>query len=488
MVSEIRTLSKMAILVMLLITISPAIYLSPAESTANSSKYSQASKPPNGNLPTINDDRLKVELVFTGLKFPTGMAFLSINDILVTEKNNGMVKRIINGNLLEEPLIDIAVANSGERGLLGIGVRPDENKRNPTYVFLFFTESSNEQDGSDYCERANYCQSGNPAGHRLYRYELRENKLMNPLLLLDLPANPGADHIGGYIVIGPDKKIYLVTGDGNSCLEQCKFGIEDTVLNAQSANVKDGELPHGRGGILTLSQEGLVMNEGILGNEHPLNLYYAYGIRNSFGMDFDPLTGNLWDVENGPGYGDEINLVKSGFNSGWIKAQGMWPVTSYELLNPGPTAGGYFFSSGREDDNDTNDNHFTREDEGNLLVDFNGKGRYSSPEFTWNMTVSPTALKFLDSDMLGNRYQNDIFVGDFKNGNIYHFDMNKERNALDLGGPLDDMVANNPKELQEIIFGQGFGGITDIEVGPDGYLYIVSFLEGKIFKIVHNKG
>ena len=59
--------------------------------------------------------------------------------------------------------------------------------------------------------------------------------------------------------------------------------------------------------------------EYILGNSYPLNLYYAYGIRNSFGIDFDPITGNLWDSENGPGHSDEINLVEPGFNSGWIK-------------------------------------------------------------------------------------------------------------------------------------------------------------------------
>jgi glucose/arabinose dehydrogenase len=61
-----------------------------------------------------------------------------------------------------------------------------------------------------------------------------------------------------------------------------------------------------------------VPNGGIIG-EYPLNLYYAYGIRNSFGINFDPITSNLWDTENGPGYGDEINLVEPGFNSGWVQ-------------------------------------------------------------------------------------------------------------------------------------------------------------------------
>ena len=57
-------------------------------------------------------------------------------------------------------------------------------------------------------------------------------------------------------------------------------------------------------------------------NSH-LACHYAYGIRNSFGIDFDPITGTLWDTENGPICGDELNLVEPGFNSGWDKVQGM---------------------------------------------------------------------------------------------------------------------------------------------------------------------
>ena len=81
-------------------------------------------------------------------------------------------------------------------------------------------------------------------------------------------------------------------------------------------------------GILRVNQDGHAVkskaNEYLLGNTHPLNKYYAYGIRNSFGMDFDPVTGYLWDTENGPGFGDEINLVGPGFNSGWSEIQGFW--------------------------------------------------------------------------------------------------------------------------------------------------------------------
>jgi aldose sugar dehydrogenase len=79
-----------------------------------------------------------------------------------------------------------------------------------------------------------------------------------------------------------------------------------------------------------------------------------------------------------------------------------------------------------------------------------------------------------------------MFVGDFNNGNIYYFDLNMERTKLILNGTLEDTVANTSDELQNIIFAQGFGRITDMEVSPDGYLYILSSYkgEGTIFRIV----
>jgi hypothetical protein len=118
------------------------------------------------------------------------------------------------------------------------------------------------------------------------------------------------------------------------------------------------------------------------------------------------------------------------------------------------------------------------------IVDFEGKGKYSDPELVWMDTEGPTATKFLNSDKLGIQYVNDMFVGDVHNGWIYHFDLNEYRTDLILEGPLADKIANTPEEMQETIFGEGFGGITDLEVGPDGYLYVVSIGQGAIYRIV----
>src|SRR5215207_9386121 len=150
-----------------------------------------------------NNSGVKVEEVSDRLDFPTSMAFLGPDDMLILEKNEGTVNRIVNGVLLEEPLLDVDVANDGERGMLGIAiaeedtaVEEDGNKNNYiTYVFLFFTESLSNDNDDD----------GKVLGNRLYRYELDQDKekLVNPKLLLDLPATPGKTHNGGKVSIGP---------------------------------------------------------------------------------------------------------------------------------------------------------------------------------------------------------------------------------------------------------------------------------------------
>jgi aldose sugar dehydrogenase len=141
-----------------------------------------------------------------------------------------------------------------------------------------------------------------PIGNRLYRYELINNQLVNPKLLLNLPATPGPFHNGGVVKIGPDGNVYVVIGD--------VFGHRTKAQNYANGSEHDGT-----GGILRITQDGEQVGQGILGNKAPLSFYYGYGIRNSFGIDFDPLTGKLWDTENGPNYGDEINLQ---FSRAWL--------------------------------------------------------------------------------------------------------------------------------------------------------------------------
>ncbi|MDQ5870424.1 MAG: PQQ-dependent sugar dehydrogenase [Thermoproteota archaeon] len=408
--------------------------------------FARAKVSPEG--PAINDTHLTTQLIASGLKAPSAMTFIGQDDILVTEKNTGNVVRIVNGVISQQPLLHVEVAKKDERGLLGIAIsrNTETGKR---YVFLYYTEAQrNDVQGV----------TPDPLGNRVYRYELVNDKLVNPKLLLDLPALPGPRHNAGKMAIGPDNNLYVSIGDVDA-----SFLDIDTETKAQ--NNEDGPAPDGRAGILRITEDGKPVGNGILGNTPILNLYYAYGIKNSFGFDFDPVTGKMWDTENGPTFGDEINLVEPGFNSGWLKVQGIWKtdIDPAEKLERGEIA-----------TNESLD-----------LVDFGGKGKYSPPEFTWSNTVAPTALRFFSSDKFGEKYNNNIFVGDIKYGNIYHFKLNKDRTGFIVNGSLADKVASGEDGTEQIEFAHGFGGIADLELGPDGYLYVLVFdnENGSIFKI-----
>ncbi len=393
----------------------------------------------------VNGSNFKVETVLGGIKTPSNMAFIGPDDILFLEKNDGTVNRIVNGVKLENPLLDLNVVHSD--GLLGIAI--SQNKTGPTNVFLYLTESPKKYhadiNDDDEVRKVDKKLGKSRECNCLYRYELDENKLINPKLLLKLPAGPGGQHHGGEIMIGPDSNIYAMVGN-----------IEGWMKNSTSTkaqNFENGTEPDGRAGILRITQDGKPIGNGIIGDNYPSNLYYTYGLRNGFGMDFDPVTGKLWDTENGPDHGDEINLVEPGFNSGSDDVYGM------SFL----------------------DNAF----DSNKLATFNGAGKYSDPEFVWNVSVGPTAIKFLNSTNYGKEFENDGFVGDINNGNLYHFDLNNARDALLLNGTLTDKVASSKEELDDVIFMNGFVGITDIQVSPDGYLYILG--NNSIYKILPNK-
>ncbi|MDZ4346625.1 MAG: Ig domain-containing protein [Candidatus Binatia bacterium] len=112
---------------------------------------------------------------------------------------------------------------------------------------------------------------------------------------------------------------------------------------------------------------------------------------------------------------------------------------------------------------------------------------YADPKFSWLDTVGPTGIVFLSSTALGAQYLNDAFVGDINNGNLYLFPLNGARNGFVLTDVLADKVADNSNELSQVIFGTGFanggGDITDLTVGPDGFLYVISFGLGAIYVI-----
>jgi glucose/arabinose dehydrogenase len=266
---------------------------------------------------------------------------------------------------------------------------------------------------------------------------------------------PGPYHNGGKLVVGPDRYLYTVIGNlntGDGILQNNKNGKEpdDTSViirinpNNGSTTAADNNNPFSS-------------YNNNSSNSNKLSNYYAYGIRNSFGMAFDPITGYLWDTENGEANYDEVNLVKPGFNSGWYKVMG--PISRSNVTERG-------------------------------LVNFKGS-HYADPMFSWYDAIGVTDIEFLKSSKLGEKYTNNIFIGDINNGNLYYLEVNKTRTGLTFNPNtqpgLSDMVADDKDEVSEITFATGFGGITDIKTGPDGFLYVLSYGNGSLYRITRTQ-
>jgi glucose/arabinose dehydrogenase len=323
---------------------------------------------------------------------------------------------------------------------LGIATKINNNN---TEVFLYLSEAA---------------KGDQPVRNRVYKYQWNGETLINPKLILDLPAE-GLNHPGGKLAIGPDHYLYAVIGDLNR--------------EGKLQNFLNGPEPDNTSVILRVNPDnGYPANNNPflsekISNSSAMSRYFAYGIRNSFGLAFDPVTGTLWDTENGDKDYDEINAVNPGFNSGWKKVMG--PMSRNSSITK------------------------------SQLFNFPGS-RYADPVFSWFKSIGITDIAFLNSSKLGDKYKNNIFVGDITRGNLYFFKVNENRTGLrfdDNGGNsqqsssssgLLDKVADNKNEVAAVTLATGFRGITDIKTGPDGLLYILTFDEkshgeGKIYRI-----
>ncbi len=266
--------------------------------------------------------------------------------------------------------------------------------------------------------------------NNIYVFDWRNQTLQNPELLNSLPAVDN-EHHGGALVSDNDGNIFAVIGDQN---------LESSLVNSENGENSDVGI------ILKVGIEEKIKKPS--NSLNPDKHFHGVGIRNSFGLAIDPFTNNLWITENGTHEFDEINLALPNYNSGWVKILG--PASNDELKN------------------------------------FKGYPGYvySDPEFSWEKTIAPTGISFVDEKW--GSYKNNVYVGDCR-GNLYKFQLNDSRDELIFENQdLQDLILNDEDSSEEIIFGKNFGCITDVEYNQnDGYLYIISYLNnGAIYKII----
>lgn len=301
-----------------------------------------------------------------GLAFPTNLAFAPDGRLFFTEKETGNVRIIRDGKLLARPFVTVPSSPGGETGLLGIALHPDFDSQ--PWVYLYY---SSVETGTNVLVRVRA--EGSRGGRPQTIFE-------------GLPVSPY--HDGGDLAFGPDGMLYVTVGEGH-----------DPSLAQDTAS------PGGK--VLRLAPDGTIPPGNPFGRQNPV---WSIGHRNSFGICFDPLTGFLWETENGPSGHDEVNLIRPGGNYGWPDASG--PGDDPELIDP--------------------------------TLDF--------PE-----TIVPTGCAVYPFRWLGARSVGSLFFGDFA-GTLH-------RGELSLHGAVVE---------RESPFLTDLPGITDVVVGPDERLYLAT--------------
>ena len=286
--------------------------------------------------PEVLDPDLEVRTTVSGLVQPTSMAFLGHDDFLVLEKASGQVKRVDDGEI--STVLDLAVNSNSERGLLGIALHP-KFKRNG-WVYLFWSQS---RTGADSTGGTDVRLMGN----RIDRFEWEDGGLefdKNIIKFRAFQADPTnldqngdvqvrGNHDGGVIRFGPDGKLYAIVGDTGrrGQMQNLATGPFTPPMDDDQFGGPEPDDLHRTGVIVRLDDDGDAPRDNpfwragrTMGGEVGENVQkiFSYGIRNSFGMAFDPESGDLWQQENGDDSFSELNRVRPGMNSGWIQIMG----------------------------------------------------------------------------------------------------------------------------------------------------------------------
>ena len=480
--------------------------------------------------------RLAVRTAVSGLTLPISMAFLGPSDFLVLEKDSGRVKRVVNGSVTAT-VLDLGVNRASERGLLGIALHPDF-PTNPG-VYLFWTCRSTRPPADPFFPDERRCLDANMfaadsgellevplLGNRVDRFVWNGASLVyeHNLIMLrafqndaapnppgqgDETQPPRGNHDGGVLRFGPDRKLYIQMGDNGrrGQLQNLRDGPTGPGQFDDQFGGPEPDDAHLTGVILRLNDDGSAPADnpfftaatgGTAEVRANIQKIFAYGIRNGFGMAFDPQSGQLWEQENGDDAFSELNIAAAGFNSGWVQIMGPPErLAQYKSIEttvtpnpPDPFAATYF---GLQQLRWSPTNIANSPAEAMARLFMLPGAHYSAPEFSWKFEVSPGGIGFVDGRGLGPQFEGTLLVAGarpfLEGGHLFRLRLTGNRRKIAVDDPrLEDRVADNLHkweitESESLLIGRNFGVGTDIHTGPNGNVYVVSLSNGAIYEI-----
>jgi len=356
--------------------------------------------------------------VATGLDFPVAMAFAPDGRLFFTERFSGQVRVIADPTSATPRLLPDAVYRFGpvstffERGLLGLALDPDF--QNNGYLYVYYSHRGRDP-------------KSDPYRHRLMRVTVKGNRGGSPVALLDrLPIGSASEsgagnHNGGILIFGPDGKLYLTIGE-----------------LARPRNSQD--LDSFAGKILRINPDGTAPTDNpFYDSKRPTaarSYVYAFGLRNSFGLAFEPRLpaaaghpgkARLFATENGPTTNDELDIIEPGKNYGW------------------------------DDDR---------------ISGVRNKPGYVDPILVYHQTIAPTGIVFYTGTRYPEPYRGKLFFTDWNEGRIRMVTLTVR----------DSVVSAS---VQDDIFRHRGEGLVDLKMGPDGLLYFTT--PKGIYRLIYNE-
>jgi glucose/arabinose dehydrogenase len=350
--------------------------------------------PPLGPGPFVFDTaeqhKIRVTVMTRGLSHPWAIAFLPDGSMLVTERP-GRIRVIRNGVLDPTPIAGVPrVRTDGNGGLMDIALHP----RFAENHLVYFTYTKPVEDGK-----------GTPS---LARGRLDGGALTDVRDLLVPEAYEGNSGLNGRLVFGRDGMIYMSTG-GN---------IRNVAQEPSSL----------RGKILRIRDDGSVPPDNpFAGRAGYRPEIFTLGHRNTLAMIVHPETGAIWQNENGPNGGDEINIILPGRNYGW-------PLVSFGRDYPGPKISEHPTRDGLE-----------------------------SPLVVWLPQIAVAGMAVYTGDRFP-AWKGNVFVGSMRVGGIPGT------------GHLERIVFNAKTEelRRESMLNELKQRIREVRQGPDGFLYLLT--------------
>jgi glucose/arabinose dehydrogenase len=360
--------------------------------------------PPLGKGPflfdTAEQHKIRVTIVARGLSHPWSLVFSPDGRMLITERPGRL--RVIRDRVLDpKPISGLpAVRTKGNGGLMDIALHP----RFAENHLLYFTYTKPVEDDR-----------GAPT---VARGRLQGGVLEDVRDILVTDSRPGNSGLSARIAFGRDGMLYFATGG-----------------NIDKVSQDPGSL---RGKILRMRDDGSAPPDNpFAGRAGYKPEIYSLGHRNSLGLIVHPVTGALWNNENGPNGGDEINIILPGRNYGW-------PVVSFGREYTGPRVS----------------EHPTREG-------------MESPVVVWIPSIAVAGMAVYTGDRFP-AWKGNVFVGSMRTGEIAGT------------GHLERIVFNEKTEelRRESMLGELRQRIREVRQGPDGYLYLLTDEDdGALFRI-----